>query len=508
MRFSFFLLPFLLIGFAFAQEKPALKMQKFYGGNGNDRAIAVEKDEDGFLYLLSTIEKGGGEINQFNGCSDVWLIKLDKNGKIIWQTTIGGSQCEEARDLWITKEGKIVIVGASNSFIEHEEKGDDNYQSDFFVCMLDKEKGQIEWVKTYGGSQQDQAFAIAPANLNQLIIAGSSYSSDFKVLSKHSGNNAWLSIINKEGKFIRGLNYGGAGNDWAYDIVTCMDKGYLFAGYSNSTDIKGKVDNSGDAWVFKTGYFGLKKWEQIIGSNGEDYYNKVIETSDSNIIAVGTYELKGKGHQFLITKFDKNGKILFNKIFGGSGFESLTSVKETSDGSYILTGYSNYYNLENDNIYGSDDFWVIRMEKNGKIRWQKTFGGNENERAYDIIEFAEDVFYVVGAKENRFNEKDKNRGEDLWLVRVDAKNCKNFAPSFTHNAKDNLAKVGQILKFKNQTPIAMSYIWFFGDGTTSKSKSPSKIYSTPGKYFVKLVAYFDKNCQKTVVLETPITVKD
>jgi hypothetical protein len=160
-----------------AQSFPILRWQKFYGSEYDDVPARILKAPDGNLFIGGSRGTDKGS----NSCQDVWVMKVDTLGKLLWERPFGGAGCDELRDMVVTPDSGVIFVGTTNSFIEHPEKGQPEYQGDYFVGKVTKE-GDIEWLKTFGGLDVDQAYSIVRSETwPEYLVAGVSNSQNFDV---------------------------------------------------------------------------------------------------------------------------------------------------------------------------------------------------------------------------------------------------------------------------------------------------------------------------------------
>ena len=198
----------------FGQSFPTLRWQKFYGTPYDDMPQRLKKAPDGNLLIGGNIGTG----KDLASCTDIYIIKVDTNGKQLWERQFGGSGCDELRDMAITPDSGVIFVGITNSFIEHPEKGQEEYQGDYFIGKITKD-GEIEWLKTYGGLDVDQAYAIARSETwPEYMVAGASASSNFDVDTDLLMTNLWCLKINEIGGKWGAFSLGGNKHDWAYSL--------------------------------------------------------------------------------------------------------------------------------------------------------------------------------------------------------------------------------------------------------------------------------------------------
>ncbi|MEO0087732.1 MAG: hypothetical protein ABIK90_06635 [candidate division WOR-3 bacterium] len=210
-----------------------------------------------------------------------------------------------------------------------------------------RENGNLQWYKTFGGSDLDVGYSVQQTSDGGYIIAGRTYSfgadEDYVYLIKTDGN----------GNLLWYKTFGGSGLDEGYSVQQTSDGGYIIAGYTSSF---GASDY--DVYLIKTDGNGNLLWYKTFGGSGEDYGYSAQQTSDGGyIIAGGTWSFGG-GDVYLI-KTGGNGNLLWYKTFGGSGLDEGYSVQQTSDGGYIIAGYSMPFGA------GDYDVYLIKTDGNG-----------------------------------------------------------------------------------------------------------------------------------------------
>lgn len=500
-----------LFGFAFSilfstahgqMYFPELRFQKFFGTPLHDKAIALVVGLDSNLYL-GGITQGKNAME----CTNGYLLKVSPEGNLLWSKILDGTGCDEVRGLASSPDSTILFCGIAGSTFKHPEFSDTLETADYLVGKIDYD-GNLIWKKIIGGSYQDIANGVVASPYGGTVTVGSTWSKDFDASSQHLGSNdAWLTIVSKNGDLIRELKLGGKKNDWANHITKTKDGGYILVGFTNSEDLdqsQGRVN--GDAWIAKLDFAGSKIWERILKESYEDHLYKVVENTYGFIYACGTSFVEGKGYQFWLVKLDALGNPLFNRKWGDSGHEVLTSLYPTSDGGLILTGYSYYENLENPYIKGGYDCWVIRTDGFGDILWQKTYGGPTYEKGIDIIEYKPHEFFVLAEKHNHFEKNTPSKENDFWLISVHETDCDLVKPMFTMDIKNNFEKMDVPIRFQNQSNYGERYLWDFGDGTYSTEKNPIKSYKLPGFYYITLTVFVNENCYKSYKYPNYITV--
>lgn len=308
-------------------------------------------------------------------------------------------------------------------------------------------EGQLVWVKTFGGSNEDDAIDIVEANDGGYVVLGFTNSIDGDITGKtNPDQDYWLLKLNQNGDKIWDKTYGGSQNDQATGLSKTNDGGYIISGYTSSFD--GDVsENAGfqDYWIVKVDGQGTIQWEKSFGFIGQDQAYKVIPTTDGGYFASGTLQvgeggsngegndivnedqnLRGGQHSlgdFWGIKMDANGNKIWRRYFGGTQADLNKDVIETDDGGFLLVGISDSPDFDISNAIGADDFWVIKVSAIGEKVWEKSYGGLETDRAFSIAR-TDDGNYLLTGESRSLGEDISNPkgGGDIWIIKINASN--------------------------------------------------------------------------------------
>ena len=289
-RAAFFLL-LLLVSFnasLFCQNAPKIIWQKTYGGSGAESAKAIATTPDGGYIVVGLTGSKDGDVSGNHGTNDFWVVKLDRDGNIIWQRTLGGSNLDLAQDVAVTPDGGYIVVGWTRS--NDGDVSGNHGMDDVWVVKLDKD-GNVIWKKTYGGSDEDYAFSIIATKDGGYIFAGWTRSNDGDVSNNHSPmwwTDVWVVKIDKDGNIIWEKTYGGSDDDGASAIIAAPGGGYIVAGWTESND--GDVsENHGkvDVWILKLDEDVNMIWQKTLGGSNDDIAYSIAATSDGGYIVVG-----------------------------------------------------------------------------------------------------------------------------------------------------------------------------------------------------------------------------
>jgi hypothetical protein len=228
--------------------------------------------------------------------------------------------------------------------------------------------------------------------------------------------------------------FGGSGADRAYSVVQTDDGGFVFAGstMSNNFDVSGLHNNGqgdGDIWIAKVSKTGSLVWQKVYGGAADDVAHCIIKTSDGGFIVAGTTSSTdgdaagggyhgGSGDAWII-KLNADGSIKWQKCYGGSLSDGANSIVQASDGNYVFAGFTSSSNGDITKNQGINDYWVVKIDTLGKLLWSSTFGGSDNDIANSITLAYDGSFAVAGYSSSADGDVDNPlSADDFWIIKV------------------------------------------------------------------------------------------
>ncbi|MBP6512530.1 MAG: T9SS type A sorting domain-containing protein [Bacteroidia bacterium] len=420
---------------ASAQE---IEWQNTIGGNNSDILNSIHQTSDkGYIlggYSWSWLN--GDKTEPSIGASDYWIVKTNVLGNIQWQNTIGGTDRDELTSMQQTSDGGYILGGYSKSNISFDKTENCLGDFDYWIIKTDA-LGNVQWQNTIGGDSADYLNSLQQTSDGGYILGGLSSSniSGDKIENSLGGRDYWVVKTDSIGNILWQNTIGGSGDDDLYSIQQTTDGGYILGGYSLSNLSGDKSENSlggQDYWVVKVDAIGNIQWQNTIGGNASDPLYAIQQTIDGGYI-LGGWSLSyisgdktedGKGSQdYWIVKTDATGNIQWQKTIGGNSGDMFTSLQQSSDGGYILCGYSlsSFSEDKTENGFGDLDYWIVKTDATGQIQWQNTIGGNNDDRPFSIIQTQDKGFIVGGySQSNISGEKTENclGNQDYWIVKL------------------------------------------------------------------------------------------
>jgi uncharacterized delta-60 repeat protein len=362
-------------------------------------AYSIVQSSDGGYVVAGRTESFGA------GGSDFYVVKLDSSGNVQWTKTIGGSGDDGANSIIQSSDGGYVVAGWTLNLGYY----------DFYVVKLDS-AGNIVWAKTIGGSYDDIANSIIQSNDGGYVVAGM-----YSFGERHS--NFYVVKLDSAGNIVWAKTIGGSGYDEANSIIQSSDGGYIVAGYTSS------FGSGGDIFVVKLDSSGSVQWTKAIGGSYGYLANSIIQSSDGGYVVAGSTWSFGAGYSdFYVVKLDSGGNVQWTKTIGGSYEDIAYSIIQSSDGGYVFAGYTSSFGA------GSRDIFVVKLDSSGNVQWTKTIGGSYDDEAGSIIQ-SSDGGYVVAGYTSSFGAGDA----DIYVVKLDANGNVCFSQNITNYSVSSTA---------------------------------------------------------------------
>ncbi|MBN2682223.1 MAG: T9SS type A sorting domain-containing protein [Bacteroidales bacterium] len=409
-----------------------IQWQKCLGGTDGDYAYSIQQTSNGGYIVAGSTSSNNGDVSGNNGGTDIWIVKLDIIGNLLWQKCFGGTNDDYATHIQKTDDGGYIVVGTTNS--NNGDVTGNNGSYDIWFVKLDN-SGNIQWQKCIGGTNDDYAYFIQQTIDNGYIVAGYTWSNDGDI-SGNNGNEDMLIVkLDNSGNIIWQKCFGGTEYDRAHYIQQTTDGGYIVTGYtfSNDGDVSGN-NGEEDMWVVKLDNLGDLQWQKCLGGTDWDGAFSIKQTADGGYIVAGeTCSGDGDvfgynwGYDVWIVKLDNLGNIQWQKCLGGTYWEHSFSIQITSDGGYIVAGNSESNDGDVSGNHGNVDFWVAILDNLGNIKWQKCLGGSGIDGAYNVQQTIDGGYIVAGTtNSNDGNVSGNNGSYDMWVVKL-------FEPNITGN---------------------------------------------------------------------------
>ncbi|WPO90229.1 T9SS type A sorting domain-containing protein [Chryseobacterium sp. HR92] len=354
------------------------------------------------------------------------------------------------------------------------------YLGAFTLCTaLGVSAQEVMWQKDIKSSTQDFLSQITTTIDQQYLITGSSIQSNKQQTPGNKQNNGYdfhLVKLNQQGEEAWEKYFSGQNHDYLSATVTTQDGGFLLAGTSYSgKGLDKKEDSKGgsDIWLIRINEFGDELWQKTLGSSSDEEARAVIQTTDLGFFVAGNVQNSSKGYgskDVLITRIDKNGKELSQLVLGGKGLDEVEKMIPTKDGGALLGIYSrssevrisgsekgsemrgvgSVSNVQNSNPvsrnskqtenFGEGDYWIVKLDKNGKVEWEKNFGGKGDDHIRTLALTSNG--FIIGGESRSERSGNKTvgieEGTDLWLISLNERGDEQWQKSYNFKNRDIL----------------------------------------------------------------------
>jgi len=256
--------------------------------------------------------------------------------------------------------------------------------------------GDTLWTRTYGGTNNDWGNSVAQTTDGGYIIAGWTY-------SYGAGGDVYLIKTNASGDTLWTRTYGGTDIDWGNSVAQTTDDGFIIAGYTYS------YGASEDVYLIKTNSLGDTLWTRTYGGTNNDWGNSVAQTTDGGYIIAGWTDSYGTGGDVYLIKTNASGDTLWTRTYGGTIYDEGNSVARTTDGGYIITGDTYSYGA------GGDDVYLVKTDSLGETLWTRTCGATDLDKGYSVAQTFDGGYIITG-----YTRSYGAGNGDVYLIKTDA----------------------------------------------------------------------------------------
>lgn len=386
MKTIYYLFVFILgVGSSAYSQVPDTLWSQTFGGSDKDIVSGVQQTSDGgYIIIGSTMSFGAGQY-------DIYLIKADASGIEQWTKTFGGSDYDFGRSVQQTSDGGYILTGYTQSFGVGS--------SNVYLIKTD-DTGNELWSMTYGGINGDEGSSVQQTSDGGYIIGGRTYSyavgvtDAYMIKTDASGTEQWSQT------------FGGIRHDNCNSIQQTSDGGFILVG---SSDSFGPGPYWYDIYLIKTDNTGEEQWSEIIDENIFDLGKSVQQTTDGGYIIAGTTtDYDSIAGDAILVKTNDTGTVQWVETYGKDNWDSGYDVQQSSDGGYIIVGYSL------STATGIEDVYLIKADASGNEQWSKFIGGSFEDMGSSVRQ-TEDGGYIIAGITESFGAGDF----DIWLIKLE-----------------------------------------------------------------------------------------
>lgn len=432
-KLNIFLLFLLSIQTCFSQtEEIYIEWEKSYGGSEKESLKTMVSVENGD-YLL-----GGWTTSYSYGRGSFYVVRINQKGERLWNKIYRKENTDSfLNDILPTVNEDFILLG----YTDYKD-GSTNVR-DILNYKIDKD-GTIIWEKSYGGTEWDYLRTIQSTIDGGFLSVGYTNSIDGDVISRENFSfnfwdfDGWLVKFDEDGNIIWEKSYGeNYSNDILLDIYPIND-GYLIGGSTSMDKFRNTpsgINGPKSFYLIKIDLDGNVIWEKIYGGSEEETIEKIISTDDGGYLILGGtlsndgdvqsrkdkyYDPEQYDMDVWIVKIDKDGNIIWEKSYGGDRWDRMSSVIKTENHNYTIGGYSDSKINNNENREPGDfDFWVFNIDDSGNINWEQRFGGSGSESIWSIIQTNDKGYLLGGISESQDGDISQDFGGlDYWVVKT------------------------------------------------------------------------------------------
>ena len=358
-------------------------LNKTFGGRGRDVANDLVALPNGKGYIMVGDTESYG-----NGDSDIWVLKLDKQGHAEWRRTYGGAAKDEGNALRLMPDGGILVLGNT---LSHGLRGDG------FLIKLNA-KGRQLWQKNYGGDLLDVLLSLDRTTDDNWVLAG------FTLSEGEGKADMWMLKVDGKGNEIWNKTYGGEHWDVGMSVAAASNGGFAVAGHTKSF---GDASDT-NAWIVRFDAEGNPVFEKKWGGDKSDIATAIVADKKGGFMVAGNTLSYGNGLEDVwIMSLNQNGRQRWQKIVGGSKSDFANDITH-QNGMLTLAGYTESYGS------GNKDAWLMQFNASGSLQWETPIGTSAPEGA-NALTPVNDGFVISG-----FVQTDRN-GLDFWIFNTDPK---------------------------------------------------------------------------------------
>ncbi|MBB1283310.1 T9SS type A sorting domain-containing protein [Flavisolibacter sp. BT320] len=357
------------------------------GGGGEDKGTLVQQTVDGGYIVGGITSSSNGDVKGNHGGGDAWILKLSGNGNILWQRCLGGSSTDELvalQEIILTdpvtqKPSSGGIFVGMNTVSNNGDVTGYHGGKDVWVAKLDQNTGGLLWQRALGSSGEETLNHLETTADGGCIVGSRTSTNGGDVSGVHGSVDLWVVKLEKDGKIEWKRTLGGSGLESFTAVRQTKDGGYIVGTHCNSNDgdVSGTTKTN-TLWIVKLNAMGILTWQKKLDAYGYSEYRDMRQTQDDGFIVCGaTYPALGNANALLV-KLSSTGNVVWAKEYGYSGNDEPYRIQQTTDKGYIVAGTTNSPEVAGFHASRVDQ-WLLKLDENGGKRWERAFGGSDDD---------------------------------------------------------------------------------------------------------------------------------
>ncbi|MDF7815749.1 gliding motility-associated C-terminal domain-containing protein [Hymenobacter sp. YC55] len=486
-----------------AAQAPPMQWDRTLGGTEHETMQVVQQTADGGYLLAGS---SNSPVSLFKsqprrGVDDYWVIKLDAQGRREWDRTLGGTSgtLNYLSGAQQTADGGYILGGMSWSGVGGDRTAPSRGNYDYWLVKLDAH-GAVQWDRAYGTNGPDYFTSLQQTADGGYILGGytgSGVNGD-KTQPLRGNTDYWVVKVDAQGVQQWDRAFGGDpatpfhGNQ-LQQVRQTADGGYILGGYTTSGQGGDKTQasrGSSDFWLIKLDAQGTKIWDRTLGGAGSDLLVALQPTPDGGYILAGTstsgvggdksQPSRGSGDYWLV-KTDAQGVKEWDRTFGGTDYDEVSSVCLGTDGGYLIGGFtrSGATGDKTQPGRGQTDQWLVKVDNHGRLQWDRTLGGADFDNLGQVQPTADGGYILGGSSSSGVSgeksepNQNTNYTPDGWLIKLGSPTVHITGPAV-------VCPGSQLQLTAASTSPILTYSWNTGATT------PTLPVTQPGTYTVKV----------------------
>lgn len=419
LLFSFICCNCLFLANVFSQ--PTITLSKTVGSSGTESIHDLIADQDGHIIALGQCDSVDRDTSchYHGGSTDIWLVKMDAAGNILWQKCYGGSKADFAYQIIQTADSGFLFTGWSYS-----QDGDITvYDGSFFTWLVKIDSnGNIQWQQGLSGGQPYHLMQLH--NRKYLVHCYTvNITSDFPV---HYGGgfneDAWIWILSETGEKDTSFHYGGSDDDYITEVIEMPDGDWQMFGYTSSTDydLEGTTAyGNWDGWILRTDSNGVIQWQNRLGDGGSNSIIGAVQLPGGGFLAAGNTA----NPDIWVIKLDSSGNKIAEYAYGGGGTDAMDGrlrIHKAAGDKFVLGAVTNSWGGDVGMHYGLFDFWFLTVDSNGLLIDSKVAGGSLDDYPSTNELFDNWIAQQAGyTQSSDFDIQDYHGNGDGWIIKIE-----------------------------------------------------------------------------------------
>lgn len=379
---------------------------------------------------------------------------------------------------------------------------------------------EVQWQKNIPSNTQDFLSNMTSTIDRQILLSGSSIQSQKTEGGSQKQNNGYdyhILKLDQQGSKVWEKYFGGTRHDYLTSSITTQEGGFVISGTSFSNMSGEKKENNlggSDVWLLRLNENGEELWQKTLGTKSNDEASAVVQSTDFGFFVAGNINDNKKlfgSKDVFVSKLDKDGKLIQTTILGGKSLDEVTDMIPTPDGGAVVLVYSTSGRAENLNnaetqhsaqnnnpqssntqnetarlelistvktfigkseqTFGEGDYWIIKLDKNAHIEWQKTYGGSGDDRPKSIA-YTENGYLIAGeSRSNSSGNKKENvkEGTDIWVLSLDKSGNEIWQKNYNFGNRD-VAMSLDVIRKTNKDNFSEDRGFLLGGYTQAEEK--------------------------------------